>query len=46
MEMEVIPPGTSVSTYEAYDIMINVKQMADRMSPLHEPRFAGGAVIG
>lgn len=46
MEMEVIPPGTSVNTYEAYDILMEVKQMADLLIPLHEPRFAGGAVIG
>ena len=46
MEMEVIPPGTSVNTYEAYDILLEIKQMADLLIPLHEPRFAGGAVIG
>jgi N-acyl homoserine lactone hydrolase len=46
MEMEVIPPGTSVNTYEAYDIMLEIKQMADLLIPLHEPRFAGGSVIG
>jgi glyoxylase-like metal-dependent hydrolase (beta-lactamase superfamily II) len=46
MEMEVIPPGTSVNTYEAYDILMEIKQMADLLIPLHEPRFAGGAVIG
>ncbi len=41
MEMDVIPPGTHVSTYEAYDIMIKVKEKADLIIPLHEPRFAG-----
>ena len=46
MEMEVIPPGTSVNTYEAYDILLEIKQMADLLMPLHEPRFANGAVIG
>ena len=46
MEMEVIPPGTSVNTYEAYDILMEIKQMADLLIPLHEPRFAGGAAIG
>ena len=40
MEMDVIPPGTHVDTYEAYDIMIKVKEMADLIIPLHEPRFA------
>lgn len=40
MEMDVIPPGTHVDTYEAYDIMIKVKEMADLLIPLHEPRFA------
>ena len=41
MEMEVIPPGTHVNTYEAYDIMVRVKALADILIPLHEPRFAG-----
>ena len=40
MEMDVIPPGTSVNTYEAYDIMLRVKEMADILLPLHEPEFA------
>jgi glyoxylase-like metal-dependent hydrolase (beta-lactamase superfamily II) len=40
MEMEVIPPGTHVNVYEAYDIMLRVKEMADILIPLHEPRFA------
>jgi glyoxylase-like metal-dependent hydrolase (beta-lactamase superfamily II) len=40
MEMEVIPPGTHVNTYDAYDIMLKVKDMADILLPLHEPRFA------
>ena len=46
MEMGVIPPGTSVNTYEAYDILMNIKQMADLPIPVHESRFTGGAVIG
>jgi hypothetical protein len=46
MEMEVIPPGTSVKTYEASDILMKIKQMADLLIPLHEPRFPRGAVIG
>jgi N-acyl homoserine lactone hydrolase len=40
MEMDVIPPGTPVNTYRAYDIMVKVKAMADILIPLHEPRFA------
>jgi len=40
MEMEVIPPGTHVNPYDAYDIMLQVKEMADILIPLHEPRFA------
>lgn len=40
MEMEVIPPGTHVNSYEAYDIVMKVKEMADILIPLHEPGFA------
>jgi N-acyl homoserine lactone hydrolase len=40
MEMEVLPPGTHINTYEAYDIMVRVKQKADVLLPLHEPKFA------
>jgi N-acyl homoserine lactone hydrolase len=40
MEMEVIPPGTHVNTYEAYDIMLRIREMADILIPLHEPGFA------
>jgi len=29
-----------VNPYEAYDIMLKVKEMADILIPLHEPRFA------
>jgi len=36
----VIPPGTHVNTYEAYDILVRVKNMAQILLPLHEPRFA------
>lgn len=46
MEMEVIPPGTHINTYEAYDMMIKVKGMADIILPLHEPRFASVDTIG
>jgi N-acyl homoserine lactone hydrolase len=40
MEMEVVPPGTVVNTYDAYDIMLKIKEMADIILPLHEPEFA------
>jgi hypothetical protein len=40
MEMEVIPPGTSVNPLEAYDLMLKVRDMADILLPLHEPRFS------
>lgn len=40
MEMEVIPPGTVVNTWDAYDIMIKIRDMADILLPLHEPEFA------
>ena len=40
MEMEVIPPGTPVNPCEAYDIMLRVRNAADILIPLHEPRYA------
>ncbi len=40
MEMDVIPPGTHVNVYEAYDIVLKVRDMADILIPLHEPKFA------
>lgn len=46
MEMEVIPPGTHVNTYEAYDIMCRIKEQADLLLPLHEPKFAVMETIG
>lgn len=46
MEMEVIPPGTHVNAYEAYDIMRRIKQEADLLLPLHEPKFAAMESIG
>ena len=46
MEMDVIPPGTHVNTYQSYDILVKVKEMADVLIPLHEPRFAGIDTIG
>jgi N-acyl homoserine lactone hydrolase len=46
MEMAVIPPGTHVNAYEAYDILAALKQRADILIPLHEPRFAAVETIG
>ena len=40
MEMDVIPPGTHVDVYEAYDIMMKIKDTVDILIPLHEPTFA------
>ena len=45
MEMEVIPPGTCVNPYQAYDVMKRIKDSADILLPLHEPRFADGKAI-
>lgn len=45
MEMEVIPPGTHVNVYEAYDIVKKVKEAADILLPLHEPEFASTSTI-
>ena len=45
MEMEVIPPGTLVNAYQAYDIMKKVKAEADILIPLHEPKFASLSTI-
>ncbi len=46
MEMEVIPPGTHVNVYEAYDIMLKIRDEADILIPLHEPEFASVDTIG
>ncbi len=46
MEMEVIPPGTNINTYEAYDTMVKIKVMADILIPLHEPEYASIKTIG
>ena len=40
LEMEVIPPGTVVNAYEAYDIVLKVKLTIKNKIPLHEPKFA------
>ncbi|MBF0565489.1 MAG: N-acyl homoserine lactonase family protein [Nitrospirae bacterium] len=45
MGMDVIIPGTHVNVYEAYDIMLKTKSMADILIPLHEPRFARADTI-
>ena len=45
MEMDVIPPGTPVNVYEAYDILLKVKETADIVIPLHEPAFASVKTI-
>jgi len=45
MEMKVIPPGTVVNPYQAYDIMLRVRERADILLPLHEPGLAGGDAI-
>ncbi|OKY75293.1 MAG: MBL fold metallo-hydrolase [Desulfobulbaceae bacterium DB1] len=46
MELEVIPPGTSINTYAAYDMMLKVRDLADILLPLHEPEFASMDTIG
>lgn len=46
MEMEVIPPGTCINPKSSYDILLKVKNMADMVLPLHEPRFAAMETIG
>lgn len=40
MEMEVIPPGTLTNAYDAYNIILKVRDLADILLPLHEPKFA------
>ena len=44
--MDVIPPGTHVNVYEAYDIMLKIRDRADILLPLHEPKFASNDTIG
>ncbi|MBU0908940.1 MAG: N-acyl homoserine lactonase family protein [Proteobacteria bacterium] len=46
MELEVIPPGTNINSYAAYDMMLKVRDMADILLPLHEPEFAAVDTIG
>ncbi len=46
MEMNVIPPGTHVDVYNAYNIMEYIKEKADILIPLHEPEFASVDTIG
>lgn len=45
LELEVIPPGTHVDVYRAYDEVLRVKKLADILLPLHEPEFASVATI-
>lgn len=40
LDLEVIPPGTHVDTYAAYDEVLRVKSLADILLPLHEPDLA------
>jgi len=40
MGMDVIPPGTVVNSYDAYNILLAVKNMAQMVIPLHEPKYA------
>jgi N-acyl homoserine lactone hydrolase len=39
MGLEVIPPGTNTSPYEAYDTLLRLKNMADILIPIHDPQF-------
>ena len=45
MDMDVIPPGTPVNVYKSYDIMLKIKETADILLPLHEPKFASVGTI-
>jgi glyoxylase-like metal-dependent hydrolase (beta-lactamase superfamily II) len=45
MEMDVIPPGTHVNVYESYDIMLKIRDVADILLPLHEPKFTSVSTI-
>lgn len=40
LEMEVIPPGTVIDPYKAYDTMLSMKNGVQIILPVHEPRFA------
>jgi glyoxylase-like metal-dependent hydrolase (beta-lactamase superfamily II) len=46
LEMEVIPPGSCVNAYEAYDIVRRIRSAADIVIPLHDPSYASGKAIG
>lgn len=46
MEMDVIPPGTHINTYESYAILEKVKGLADIIIPLHDPAFSSVETIG
>lgn len=38
-EMEVIPPGTLIDAYQAYDTLLKLKYMADILLPIHDSQF-------
>lgn len=44
--MEVIPPSTCTDLKLAYDVTLKVRDMADILIPIHEPKFASGEAIG
>ncbi len=39
MGLEVIPPGTNINPYEAYDSMLKIKKLADILLPIHDSKF-------
>lgn len=41
----MIPPGTLVNSYEAYDSLLILKRMVDILIPLHDRRFANVKTI-
>ncbi|MBF0320170.1 MAG: N-acyl homoserine lactonase family protein [Nitrospirae bacterium] len=46
MGLEVIPPGTVINPYAAYDMMLKIRGMADILIPAHEPKFASVDTVG
>ncbi len=38
--LEVIPPGTHIDVKQSYDIVLKIRNMADIILPLHEPKFS------
>ncbi|MCP4757818.1 MAG: N-acyl homoserine lactonase family protein [Proteobacteria bacterium] len=43
--LEVIPPGTHTNAKQSYDTVLKIKNMAEILLPLHEPKFAGMETI-